>query len=109
MKQLFLFTVSAVLVMLLAPGSALASKEEGGKPQKDANFEQAKANKIQGLKALLACYEQAQSKEAMKSCREQSSKKRDMQERERKLQKIQEHKKKLEEEEKKLQSDSHGK
>lgn len=105
MKPFLLWTV---LALLFSPGLALAAKSEGGE-QTDANFERAKAKKVQDLKELLACFEGAQNKEAMKNCREQISKKRDMQERARKLQKIQEQKKKLEEQEQKLQSGLQGK
>ncbi|MBF0400358.1 MAG: hypothetical protein HQL90_06275 [Magnetococcales bacterium] len=98
MKQWF---VLVALVMWLVPGFAGAKEGEG---KAEVSFEKVKARKVQDLKALLACVEGAQSKEAMKNCREQISKKHEMQEKRQKLQKIQEQKRKLEEQEKKIQS-----
>ncbi|MBF0161218.1 MAG: hypothetical protein HQL88_02925 [Magnetococcales bacterium] len=104
MKRLLLL---ATLFAWLAPGAVWADKEGSGKERgagPEANFAKVKAKKVEDLKALLACVEQAQSGEAMKNCREQLSKKNKMQEREHRLQKIQEQKRKLEEQERRLQS-----
>ncbi|MEO5339383.1 MAG: hypothetical protein H7837_02525 [Magnetococcus sp. MYC-9] len=99
MKKLVLL---ASLVVLLAPGAVLAEKEGASKEQPsvpDANFAKAKAKRVENLKSLLACVEAAQSREAIKSCREQINKKHEMH-------KIQEQKKRLEERERKVQGDA---
>ncbi len=105
MKRLVLM---AVLVGLSVPGVVLAEKggdiKEKG-PGAEANFARIKARKVEDLKALLACVEAAQNRDAMRNCREQISKKREIQEKQQKLHRIQEQKKKLEEQEKKLQGD----
>ncbi|MBF0183985.1 MAG: hypothetical protein HQM06_06320 [Magnetococcales bacterium] len=103
MKRMVL---SVALVTLLLPGLALADKEGGDRGKgsnAEANFEKAKARKIDDLKAKLACVEAATTPEAMKACREQVSKRREMEDKKMKLQKIQEHKRRLEEQERKIQ------
>ncbi len=111
MKRLLLLTA---LVVFLSPGSVLADKEEPVKEgtvkeksaSQQANFERDKARKVEDLKAKLACFEAAQTREAMKNCREQISKKHEAQEKQQRLQRIQEQKRKLEEQEKKIQGES---
>ncbi|MBF0461010.1 MAG: hypothetical protein HQL87_06410 [Magnetococcales bacterium] len=107
------FLLLAALVVLLAPGAALAEKEGSGKEgttkeksvNPEATFEKVKARKVEDLKALLACSEAAQNREALKGCREQVSKKHEMQDKQEKLQRIQERKKRLDEQEKKLRGE----
>ncbi|MBF0096567.1 MAG: hypothetical protein HQM04_00935 [Magnetococcales bacterium] len=100
---------SIALVLLLAPGLVLAEKEGGVREKSgnsEANFEKAKARKIEDLKSLLACVEAASNREMMRSCREQLGKRREMEDKKAKLHKIQEQKQRLEERERKLQGDA---
>ena len=106
MKQ---WVLSVALVVLLSPGVVLAEKEgavreKGG--NSEANFEKAKARKIEDLKSLLACVEAANNREMMRGCREQIGKRREMEDKRAKLHKIQEQKQRLEERERKLQGEA---
>jgi hypothetical protein len=103
------WVVSVAMVLLLSPGLVLAEKE-GGVREKggnaEANFEKAKARKIEDLKSLLSCVEAATNREMMRACREQLGKRREMEDKKAKLHKIQEQKQRLEDRERKLQGEA---
>ncbi|WP_130469821.1 hypothetical protein [Candidatus Magnetaquicoccus inordinatus] len=106
MKRMLL---SLALLLVLVPGVGTAEKEGAVREKganSEANFERAKARKIEDLKTLLACVEAATSREMMKGCREQVGKRRETEEKRVKLQKLQEQKQRLEERERKLQSEA---